>query len=372
MNIAFYSAATGMIAQQGGMNVTANNIANVNTVGYKALRPSFADCIYTEYRATEPEWDTGHGQYMNKTDFQWDIGGFTDYGQPLDYALPNDGFFMVRDYNGRDYLTRDGAFQITNVGDHWELVNASGDFVLDYEGNHITVPFKAENEENLNFTAPAGTYFMVEDHNGTAYLTRNGDFMITNTGRTWELITTDGEFVLDRDGSHITVPFDVQADAEGNEAAQVNYQQLGALVGVFNLPAGEAMGEGNANHYPVSNFAGEVTASNEVVPAPVQEENEVVTTEIDYAALTEMIGVFTVPNKWGLAQDDSNHFLVTERSGEAAPDLEADKLQYYLERSSVDLAQEMVNMIVSQRSYQLNAKIVQTADEMQQIANNLR
>ncbi|MCM1055553.1 MAG: flagellar hook-basal body protein [Bacteroides sp.] len=249
MNIAFYSAATGMIAQQGGMNVTANNIANVNTVGYKALRPSFADCIYTEQRATEPEWDTGHGQYLNKTDFLWDIGGFTGSDQPLDYALPNDGFFMVRDYNGRDYLTRDGAFQITNVGDHWELVNANGDFVLDYDGNHITVPFVTE---------------------------------------------------------------------ENNEG------------------------------------------------------EETLTTNINYGELTESIGVFTVPNNWGLAQDDSNHFLVTERSGEAVPDRDADKLEFYLERSSVDLAQEMVNMIVSQRSYQLNAKIVQTADEMQQIANNLR
>lgn len=249
MNIAFYSAATGMIAQQDGMNVTANNIANVNTVGYKALRPSFADCIYTEQRATEPEWDTGHGQYLNKTDFMWDIGGFTGSDQPLDYALPNDGFFMVRDYNGRDYLTRDGAFQITNVGDHWELVNANGDFVLDYDGDHITVPFK------------------------------------------------------------------VEIDEEGVE-----------------------------------------TVSN----------------EIDYNELTENIGVFTVPNNWGLAQDDSNHFLVTERSGDPVPDRDADKLEYYLERSSVDLAQEMVNMIVSQRGYQINAKIVQTADEMQQIANNLR
>lgn len=249
MNIAFYSAATGMIAQQDGMNVIANNIANVNTVGYKALRPSFADCIYTEQRATEPEWDTGHGQYLNKTDFMWDIGGFTGSDQPLDYALPNDGFFMVRDYNGRDYLTRDGAFQITNVGDHWELVNANGDFVLDYDGNHITVPFK------------------------------------------------------------------VEIDEEGVE-----------------------------------------TVSN----------------EIDYNELTENIGVFTVPNNWGLAQDDSNHFLVTERSGDPVPDREADKLEYYLERSSVDLAQEMVNMIISQRGYQINAKIVQTADEMQQIANNLR
>lgn len=104
----------------------------------------------------------------------------------------------------------------------------------------------------------------------------------------------------------------------------------------------------------------------------MEEVNDVVSTEIDYAALTDMIGVYTVPNKWGLAQDDSNHFLVTDRSGAPEPDLEADKLQYYLERSSVDLAQEMTNMIISQRSYQLNAKVVQTADEMQQIANNLR
>lgn len=362
-----------MIAQQGGMNVTANNIANVNTVGYKALRPSFADCIYTEYRSTEEDWDTGHGQYMNKTDFQWDIGGFTDNGQPLDYALPNDGFFMVRDYNGNDYLTRDGDFSITNVGDHWELVNASGDFVLDYEGNHITVPFKVETEETLTFDAPANGYFMVRDHNGTDYLTQIGNFTIANAGQDNILVTENGEYVLDRDGNNIIVPFDVTQDEEGNETTAVNYQQLAAMIGVFNLPANEQMEEGlNANHYPVRNFEGEPAVSDFVVPAPAQEVNDVISTEIDYAALTDMIGVYTVPNKWGLAQDDSNHFLVTERSGAPEPDLEADKLQYYLERSSVDLAQEMTNMIISQRSYQLNAKVVQTADEMQQIANNLR
>ena len=356
------------------MNVTANNIANVNTVGYKALRPSFADCIYTEYRATEPDWDTGHGQYMNKTDFQWDIGGFTDYGQPLDYALPNDGFFMVRDYNGRDYLTRDGAFQITNVGDHWELVNASGDFVLDYEGNHITIPFKVETEETLTFTVPDNnSYFMVRDHNGTDYLTQLGNFNITNAGQSNILVTEDGDYVLDRDGNTITVPIDVVEDAEGNETTVVNYEQLAALVGVFNLPAGEAMRDDlNANHYPVRTFENAPAASAAIVAAPVQEVNDVISTEIDYAALTEMIGVYTVPNKWGLSQDDSNHFLVTERSGDPEPDFTADKMEYYLERSSVDLAQEMVNMIVSQRSYQLNAKVVQTADEMMQIANNLR
>ena len=250
MNIAFYSARTGMIAQQDGMNVIANNISNVNTVGFKALRPSFAECIYTEQRATEPEWDTGHGQYLNKTDFMWEQGGFYNTDNPLHYALGGDGFFMVRDYNGNEYLTRDGSFQITNVGDHWELVNASGDFVLDYEGNHITVPFE---------TAPA--------------------------------------------------------DENGNEAE---------------------------------------------------------TTNINYEALTEMIGVYNVANNWGLDQDRNNHFRVTPRSGEPVADRAADKIEYYLELSTVDFATEIVHVIESQRSYQMNARIVQTADEMQQIANNLR
>ena len=249
MNIAFYTACTGMITQQDGMDVTANNIANSNTVGYKALRPSFADCIYTEYRATESDWDTGHGQYLNKTDFTFDISGFTDTSQPLNWALPNDGFFLVRDYNGNEYLTRDGDFHITNVDDHWELVNSNGDFVLDYEGNHIIVPFV------------------------------------------------------------------MQEDAEG-----------------------------------------------------VLQETDT----INYAELTDMIGVYTVPNNWGLAQDDGNHFLITERSGQPTPDEGLDKLEYYLERSNVDMAEEMVNMIIFQRGYQLDAKIVQYTDEMQQIANNIR
>ncbi|MDE7281625.1 MAG: flagellar hook-basal body protein, partial [Ruminiclostridium sp.] len=179
----------------------------------------------------------------------FDISGFTDTNQPLNWALPNDGFFLVRDYNGNEYLTRDGDFHITNVDDHWELVNSNGDFVLDYEGNHIVVPF------------------------------------------VWK------------------------EDIEG-----------------------------------------------------VLQETDT----INYAELTDMIGVYTVPNNWGLAQDDGNHFLITERSGQPTPDEGLDKLEYYLERSNVDMAEEMVNMIIFQRGYQLDAKIVQYTDEMQQIANNIR
>lgn len=253
MNIAFYSASTGMITQQDGMNIYSNNIANVNTVGYKMLRPSFADCIYTIQRDTEEgqDWQTGHGQFVNKTDFMWSQSGFQSTEQPLDYALPNDGFFQVTDSRGNSYLTRDGSFEISNDNEDnvWRLINGNSDLVLGYDGNPINVPFVTETDEEGN------------------------------------VIETD---------------------------------------------------------------------------------------TIDYEALQDLIGVFTVPNNWGLEQSDGNHFVITNRSGQPVADNTLDKLSGSLEMSNVDLASEMVHIIESQRSFQLNAKIVQTADEFARIANNLR
>ncbi|MDR0821263.1 MAG: flagellar hook-basal body protein [Oscillospiraceae bacterium] len=254
MNISFYSAASGMIAQQEGLNIYSNNIANINTVGFKAERPGFAECLYTVQRQTEPEWETGHGQYVMKTDLQWQQGTFNMTDQDLDFALPNDGFFMVVDRNGDTYLTRDGAFTMTMNNDAgvWELCNGKGEYVLDYEGNHIPIPFKTEER------------------------------------------VIDGETV------------EVQTDA------------------------------------------------------------------VDYNIVEEAIGVFTVPNNWGLEQRDSNHLLVTDRSGAPTADDSLDKLRMALEMSTTDLAGDMVRIIETQRSYQLNAKLVQTSDELMRIANSLR
>ncbi|MDR0222905.1 MAG: flagellar hook-basal body protein [Oscillospiraceae bacterium] len=245
MNISFYTARSGMIAQQEGLNIYANNIANVNTVGFKAERPGFAECIYTLQQPPRTEWETGHGQYTMKTDLMWEEGSFISTDQPLDYALPNSDFFMVVDKNGDTFLTRDGAFTITFTGEQWELVNGMGEFVLDYEGNHIAVPF--------------------------------------------------------------------ETDEEG---------------------------------------------------APTE--------NIDYPLLTPMIGVYSVPNNWGLDQANNNHFAVTGRSGPAAPNPDADKVEGALEMSTTDLAGDMVRIIETQRSYQLSAKIVQTSDEFMRIVNNLR
>ena len=248
-----------MIAQQEGMNIYSHNISNVNTVGFKSLRPSFADCLYTVQRPTEPEWQTGHGQYVMKTDFMWEQGSFVMTEQGLDYAIPNDNFFMVLDERGDRYLTRDGAFQASNIeNDHWELVNGRGEFVLDNEGNHIIIPFVVETRQ--------------------------------------------------------------LHDVNGNVTGTEEYQ----------------------------------------------------TTKIDYEALTDMIGLFEVPNNWGLDQNEDNHFAVTPRSGDPTASENREIIRQALEMSTVDLAAEMVHLIETHRSYQLNARVVTTSDELMNIANSLR
>ena len=154
MNIAFYTGKTGLIAQQQGLDVYANNISNVNTVGFKASRPSFADCIYTVQRATEPDWQTGHGEFLQKTDIMYSVSSYSMTDNDLDFAIPTEeGFFAVQDRYGEVAYTRAGDFQISEIdGDHWELVDPNGEFVLDYEGNHITVPF-VEGTSRIDYDA---------------------------------------------------------------------------------------------------------------------------------------------------------------------------------------------------------------------------
>ncbi|MGN0650694.1 MAG: flagellar hook-basal body protein [Oscillospiraceae bacterium] len=141
MNIAFHTGKTAMIAQCQALNVYGNNIANINTYGYQTVRPSFADCIYSKQRATEPDWQTGHGTYIQKTDIMFSESSLYYTERPLDFALPNEGFFAVQDRYGDINYTRDGAFSITQAETgEWYLVDGKGKYVLGYDENRIVVP----------------------------------------------------------------------------------------------------------------------------------------------------------------------------------------------------------------------------------------
>lgn len=129
-----YSAAAGMAAQQQHMDAVANDLANVDTTGYKSLRTGFRDLLYTQAaKAAGPRVDVGGGAAATQLGRSLQQGALQDTGRMLDVAISGQGFFQVRLPNGSTALTRDGNFHLDRNG---RLVNSTGARVLPA----ITVP----------------------------------------------------------------------------------------------------------------------------------------------------------------------------------------------------------------------------------------
>jgi flagellar basal-body rod protein FlgG len=143
MMTSFYTAAAGAIAQQQKMGVTANNVANISTQGYKPDQVSFADLIYTGVHGPETEnsLKVGHGDRVDKTDTLFGQGSIDQTNRPLDYALPaENAFFAVRCTDGTVRFTRNGGFQLSkNADGGYFLSDSHGGIVLDGNGNAISV-----------------------------------------------------------------------------------------------------------------------------------------------------------------------------------------------------------------------------------------
>lgn len=130
---AMSTAASGMDAQQTKLNVTANNIANVSTSGFKKSRAEFADLMYQTIRA--PGTATGEGTVAPTgaqvgmgvrtvaTQRQHSMGDLQQTGNALDLAIEGRGFFQVEMPSGENAYTRNGAFKINAEG---TMVNADG------------------------------------------------------------------------------------------------------------------------------------------------------------------------------------------------------------------------------------------------------
>lgn len=131
---ALYTAATGMNAQQTNIDVLANNLANVNTNGFKKSRADFQDLMYqyvvepgapTSQNSTNPSGiQIGHGVKTAAVKKVFTQGDLTSTNNQLDVAIEGDGFFQVlRPGDGALMYTRSGAFQINELG---QLVTSDG------------------------------------------------------------------------------------------------------------------------------------------------------------------------------------------------------------------------------------------------------
>src|SRR5664279_4620352 len=118
---ALYSSASGMEAQQSNLDVIANNLANVNTTGFKKSKIEFQDLLYDTTRTPGAEQGAGtqlptglqigHGTRAVATAKVFTQGELTQTGSDLDVAIQGDGFFQVTMPDGTLAYTRDGALK---------------------------------------------------------------------------------------------------------------------------------------------------------------------------------------------------------------------------------------------------------------------
>lgn len=144
MNQSFYTAALGAQQQMQRMNVQANNIANVNTYGYKAEKAAFQALMFGMVEGTEDQLPRGSGARISGTVTDFTQGPMISTERPHDYAISGEGFFALYEpATGAITFTRDGSFTLSmfqetdeegNIRDVWYLSDGEGRQVMDTQG----------------------------------------------------------------------------------------------------------------------------------------------------------------------------------------------------------------------------------------------
>ncbi len=265
-----WTAASGMKSQQTSMDNIANNLANINTTGFKKERLEFQSLLYQTIQ--------------NKTEDT--EGNPKPIGAQVGLGVK--------------------VAAITTEFEQGKLLDSAGafDFAIQGEG-----------------------FFMIQMPDGSTSYTRNGNFIMAVDNNSLTLTTADGYAVLDTNGQPISFPSDT-------DTSRMIFDNYG------NISIKDERG---------------VPQSTGI-----------------------KIGAAQFNNPSGLHKIGNSYFIETLASGEARIEGQDDALTMsvikngYLEGSSVEAVDEMVDMIVTQRAYEMNSKAIQASDEMLQQANNLR
>lgn len=266
-----WTGATGMIAQQLNVDNISNNLANVNTTGYKSEVMEFKSLLY---QTIQTRSTTANAE-------QKPIGAEVGLG------------------------VRNSA--ITSVFTQGSLLETPGE---------------------SNFAIDGKGFFAVQGADGETYYTRNGNFVFSVGSEGLILTTTDGLPVLDTEGEPIVL------EDDDIVTSKITVTKDGTLM------------------YP----------DDSNVPK----------------SMDMTIGLWQFNNPAGLSKEGDSLYSETDASGVAMNEAENDNLpksriiQGYLEGSNVQIADEMVNLIVAQRAYEMNSKVITTSDEMLQQANQLK
>lgn len=209
----FYTASVGSRAQQNRIDTIADNVANVNTTGFKSTRMDFKDAMYStmkkQVEGQEGNLELGHGVLTAATKRYFNTGSMQTTNDPLDFAIQGDGFFAVAGSDGRTHYTRNGGFVLSTENGTDYLATGNGDYVLDVNGNRIAIPKEMD-----------GSKLGVAD-NGTIYI---GDTPIAQLA----IASFDNNDGLEAVGSTSFVPTEASGPARQAQGITVKNGTLEA------------------------------------------------------------------------------------------------------------------------------------------------
>ena len=397
---AMYSGISAIEAHQERMDVIGNNIANVNTTAYKAGRVTFQDQLSQTLQGastpagsiggTNPQ-QVGLGVRVGSIDTLMAQGGLQSTTRPTDMAIQGNGYFMLGDSTGISY-TRDGSFTLDSNGN---LVNgANGSFVLGWKADpNGKIDSTQQISPASRLAIPVGGLTAVQPTSVVAF---GGNLSAEST--TASGVYTRSVIVYDSLGEKQTVSLNFTRDAAANTwdwsasgdagatgSGKITFdntgKESGATGGITLTPTDGAMvAQAIAPDFStVTQISGSSSASpttqNGFGPGTLQSfgvDQTGAVTGIFNNGLTRILGQVALadfPNPEGLERGGGNAFRTTINSGlpsiGTALSSSLGKISTgYLEQSNVDLSTEFTNMIVTQRGFQANTKIVTTVDEM--------
>lgn len=155
-----YTGAAGMVANQYYINNIGNNIANVNTPGYKPVVTSFSDLMYSQMYIKSADVLSGNGSRADYGGINPNQSSLQPTGDNLDLAIDGSGWFAVETKNGVRY-TRNGSFSLSAQNGTVYLVDEKGNYVLGKDGKRISQPFNGTDTTKVDenaLTAQAAVY----------------------------------------------------------------------------------------------------------------------------------------------------------------------------------------------------------------------
>jgi len=404
LTTSLYSAVTGLRCYGTAISVSGDNIANLNTAGFKGSRITFQDALNELISTAQGSSQVGRGVMVSDVALVFTQGSFETTNAPTDLAINGRGLFIVRDPNGQKLLyTRAGHFRLNPDG---RLVNPEGyvlqgwaigsntltDVVIDTAASAAKATSRVEVAVNLDARAlpPQGdfdpgtegtwnyqTSITVYDSLGAPHRLV---LYFVRAQEGWDCYVGEGTQLLN-DGQPLTrLVFDTNGALTGGGTASltVTFEGASEQTIAFNFNPSVAKSTQYAADFSTlyqyqdgyaTGFLEEITIGTDGVVYGHYTNGQ--TRELYQIVLANFV------NPSGLIKRGGNLYEQSPYSGEPLVGLPGSAglgsiVPNSLEQSNVDLAEEFTKIIIYQRAFQANARVVTTTDDMLGEVVNLR